>query len=311
MCCRCQVVTATFNFNFMKESKSVLDEYVSCFKNYNCTKPSQIVGVLDWLATDVFKTEVLAIRKERSKVIRNKLKANLPAITISGVFEPTRKSVNLQLHSGLLAVDIDYLDNPSLKKIDVVKKAISKMQEIAYCGLSVSGKGLFAIVKIETTENHRKYFDALELLFYSEYGIKIDKSCKNVDRLRGASYDPDAYFNHNAATFTTILTAPKKRSYRHAKISTDNTVVNRILMAVLKQKTDITTTHDNWFKICCVLVNEFGEDGRNLFHAFSQFHLNYDRRKCDYLYDDLLSRDPYNYSLGTLCHIAKQHGIIK
>ena len=36
---------------------------------------------------------------------------------------------------------------------------------------------------------------------FKKFGINIDKSCKDICRLRGYSIDIDAYFNHNASVF--------------------------------------------------------------------------------------------------------------
>ena len=89
----------------------------------------------------------------------------------------------------------------------------------------------------------------------------------------------------------------------------DNTVVDRILKAILRQKTDITAIREDWVQICSVVVNNFGEAGRQIFHAFSQYHPKYSIKETDKLYDDLLKRERYSYSVGTLVHIAREHSI--
>ena len=67
---------------------------------------------------------------------------------ISGIFQPTRKAENLVKHSGLICVDIDRQDNLQIDNWDEVKQELSKLPQIAYASLSVSGNGYFVTIPL-------------------------------------------------------------------------------------------------------------------------------------------------------------------
>ena len=291
----------------MKES--VLDEPVSHFKNYFSNKHNGIVILREWLTTDAYKSEIIELRNA-DKAKRDEIKAILPAITVSGVFEPTRHTNNLMLHSGLICIDIDQQDNPHIDNITGFKEDFADLEEVAFCGLSASGKGLYVIMPIEIPELHREYFISVETIYKKTFDITIDKACKDVSRLRGISYDPDCYINDNAAVFKTLPQPENTGSFQPFNGTANNTAVNDILNSVMRHKTDITATRGEWFQICSVLVNTFGENGRQLFHAFSQYHPKYSVTQTNKLFDDVLEREPYDYTVGTLVHIARNYGIV-
>lgn len=132
---------------------------------------------------------------EKSK--RDEKKAQLPGITPSGIFT-YRSQNNLVKHSGLIQIDWDGID-PS----DIVynKKELSKLPEIAYLGLSASGRGLWGLIPIPPVpERHKAYFEALFVTF-DKWGIQLDEKPKNIASLRGYSCDKNGYFNHHAKLF--------------------------------------------------------------------------------------------------------------
>lgn len=179
--------------------KSILDIDVSCFKNYQTAWNPKPVNLLDWLKSDKYKPQVDAIRQLSDKAKRDTLKSQLPGITPSGVFTHRRMS-NLVSHTGFMAIDIDQDDtNKQIENLSDLKQQISNIKQIAYCGLSVSGTGYWALIPIEPDPKlHKAYFDYIAGIFASHWNISLDKSCKDISRLRGYSYDPEAYFNHEA-----------------------------------------------------------------------------------------------------------------
>ena len=190
----------------MLKMKSPLNISVSCFRNYNSPDDPKDVNLLTWLRSGKYRDQVTAIRSVVEKKERDRLKAALPAITPSGTFN-RRSSDAILRHSGLLQFDIDGPDHEHVANFNELKLHIRKLPEIAYCGLSVSGCGYWGLIPIKYPNKHTSHFRALEKAF-KRYGITIDASCKDVSRLRGYSFDPDGYFNHNAQAFT-LLDDPK------------------------------------------------------------------------------------------------------
>lgn len=207
------MVTATFNNQIFK--MNTLDTPVSCFNSVRSSKPSCIVNLLDWVTTDIYKKEIEKLRKIKSKEQRDYEKKKLPAITPSGVFEAGRKINYLAQHSGIISIDIDHKDNKYLTSdLEKLKARLSQIPEVAFCGLSVSGKGLYVLVPIEHTEVHRLYFEALKHYFHKSLGIVIDKGCGDVSRLRTISYDSSYYLNKNARVFNKLYKTVSKPTTR-------------------------------------------------------------------------------------------------
>jgi hypothetical protein len=151
-----------------------------------------------WLTSSKYKDKVEAIRSTDDKQTRGELKSHLPAITPSGQFS-YRSQNSLLSHSGLIQIDIDDLDEGDLEPI---KKDLQTLDEIAYLGKSVSGRGLWGLIPMpRDPEFHRDYFEVLSQTFKELIGITLDDKPKNVASLRGYSYDPEAYFNHSAIPF--------------------------------------------------------------------------------------------------------------
>jgi hypothetical protein len=282
---------------------SILNIDVSCFANYESTVPKP-VNLLRWLKSDKYKAEVEAIRNEKDKDERYKLKEMLPAITPSGIFTE-RNTRCLTQHSGFIAFDIDLKENTSIANYGELKSEISKIKNVAYAGSSVSGTGLWGLIPIAQPDKHQHHFKALENSF-KKRGIVIDSKCKDVTRLRGYSYDPDGYFNHHAITFTAIVEPPKSIARRYKVTGTDDRAT---VESVLNKLTfDVTSDYGTWFEMGCALANAFGEDGRDYFHAVSRWHPNYSQQETDRQFTHCLKHN-YNFKLGTFFYHLKNVGI--
>ncbi|MEX2336368.1 MAG: BT4734/BF3469 family protein [Fulvivirga sp.] len=177
--------------------KSILNIEVSCFKDYNTPGNPANVNLLRWLTSNKYKDRVEAIRSLDDKSRRDEIKATLPAVTPSGIFS-YRSQNKILSHSGFIQIDIDGINR---EEVEPYKRELSKVSNIAYLGLSVSGKGLWGLIPIPADkDSHKAYFDAINTVF-DKWGITLDDKPKNVASLRGYSYDPEAYFNHEAKLF--------------------------------------------------------------------------------------------------------------
>lgn len=320
---------------------------ISRFRNYKEKFPDMNINLWDWLTIPNDYTLIVdQIRKSDDKQIIRKLKEELPAITPSGTFFK-REANGLLKHSGLICIDIDGKDNPHFQDMEVLKKHISQYENILYCGLSVSGKGLFCLIPIAYPEKHYEHFLALEREF-SEWMVAIDKSCSDVCRLRGYSFDYNPYINLAALTFHDTIerslsskigkSNSENNSTLHPKLSVNkepyefvqsnidffnslteliiefsvlkskSELVRKLIDQVIDKQVDITVDRADWVQICCTLSNIFKEDGRNLFHQVSQFYPNYQFEENDRLYSDILEKG-YRGNSDNLFKIAAKYGI--
>ena len=185
------------------EVKSIM---VSVYKSCSISRtPLYEVNIWDWLLKNPPElTQIVdEIRSTTDKDKIKKLKSNaLFVASISGTFTE-RKLEGLKQHSGLICIDIDGKDNLEITDINEFKSRLQNLDYIMYCGLSVSGNGLFCIVKISDTENHKGHFYALQEDF-KHMGIIIDKGCSDITRARIYSYDNNAYCNQDSAIYCKV-----------------------------------------------------------------------------------------------------------
>jgi hypothetical protein len=143
------------------------------------------------------KTMIQEIRTEKNTTKQAELKKQLPAVTISGLFEGGRNEKSLKKHSGFIQIDID--------KITSLNENMEKLKNDPYSYavfLSPSGNGIKIIVPISKDKNlHKKTFEQLQTYYSDKYNIAIDKQCKDIPRLMYLSWDEHIYVNQNASIF--------------------------------------------------------------------------------------------------------------
>ena len=258
-----------------------------------------------------YKDDILRLRAVFDKEKRNALKRSLPQATISGVFSPTRAKNNLSQHSGLICVDIDAKDNPDILDWETLKQDLSVLPQIAYCALSVSGKGLFLVIPLRYPEKHLQQFRQLQIDF-RKMGIMIDSACSDITRLRCLSYDEHPIINENATLYEGVyMEKPKHKSFPTCFIYEGENTSAEVAVCCRKIQQcgiDITASYDDWLKVGCALAT-LGESGRSLFHICSRQNAKYNAAKTDKMFTDLLRRNYQQVNIGTFFWMCKQYGI--
>lgn len=120
-----------------------------------------------------------------------KEKVRLPGWTPAGKFNPTRGIDNLAQPSGYVYFDLDKYTN---------KKEISEIPEVKAVWYSLSGNGLGALFRSDTTrQNYTSTYNA----FAEKYKIPVDKT-SDISRFNILSYDEDIIVKDNPEIFPTI-----------------------------------------------------------------------------------------------------------
>lgn len=195
-------------------------------------------------------------------------KRSMPCYTPSGVFS-VRNSEGLVEHSGMLCIEWDAVADCS-----ELKDLLGSLPFIYYAGLSCSGRGVFAIVKIADPSKHREYFKALAD-YFAEIGYKVDESGKDVCRLRVASWDGSPVFNPDSKVWDIVprIVAP---TYTPRMVTTTD---ERLLLAgveyITRHGVDITQGRNNWLAIGSCVKSILGNGGEDVFAALSQYHPQY------------------------------------
>lgn len=209
-----------------------------------------------------------------------------------------------------MVFDIDEKENRHISNFEKLKEQIANVDYVAYCGISVRGKGYWGLVPIpkSTPEEHRYRFAALSK-FFKGYGIVLDESGKDICRLRIYSWDPVGYFNHSAKLYTNILKPQVKKTIRPCLTDT-RTRVEGIIEQIKEKKIDITSDYkEGWLKIASALANEFGESGRAYFHTVSMFYPKYSVHETDKTFDSCLKQNYDKVTIASFFHIASEYGI--
>ena len=288
---------------------NTLNINVSFYDKITSKKPTKR-NLFDLLTGFEFKNPVMAIRAESDPIKQKTMKNKLPAFTVSGLFNGS-KAESLIEPSGLICIDIDKKGNKDVTDFADFKEKIKNVPYVAYCGLSARGEGYFCIIPIFCPDKHKEHFLSLERDF-ARCGIIIDKACSDICRKRFVSYDPKPYINLKAITydrtFKSLRKMKQKADISVSESSNTGVEVARIISVISIEETDMTGDYNQWFEIACSLANEFGENGRAIFHAVSQYG-DYDPDIANTKYNDALN-GKYDYSIGTFFHYAKEAGII-
>ncbi|WP_300925248.1 BT4734/BF3469 family protein [Duncaniella muris] len=189
---------------------NILETPITVFDSVTSTN-GRVASLAEFLNDASSHQLIQQIRMTEDKAERTRLKSGLPCVTISAICPDGCKADDAFEHTGLICIDIDGKDNPGFGSGAELKAEVCKIAEVAYCSLSASGNGCFAIFRLSHPENHRGHFLALQRLFKSRLSIVIDGQCKDVKRFRFASYDSEPYINDNAEPFRIIdaTTNPK------------------------------------------------------------------------------------------------------
>ena len=139
--------------------KNELNQTVSFYASVTDTRPDD-ANLYDLLVGDTYKSEVLAIRKERNPERQKAMKNKLPLFTPSGIFLRSDAKSLLQ-PTGLICIDIDGKDNAGANNFDRFKDLIAAVPYVVYCGLSVRGNGYFCIIPIASPDKFKQHFRAL------------------------------------------------------------------------------------------------------------------------------------------------------
>lgn len=297
---------------------NILETPITVFDSVTSTN-GRAVSLAEFLNDASSHHLIRQIRMAEDKAERTLLKSSLPCATISAICPDGRKADDAFEHTGLICIDIDGQDNPGFGSGAELKAEVCKVAEVAYCSLSASGNGCFAIFQLSHPENHLGHFLALQRLFRSRLSIVIDGQCKDVKRLRFASYDSEPYINESAEPFRIIdaATKPKHNPTKATVAMVQRTwnenpettldKVARLTKEVVRRGIDLTDGYSNWVEIGMAFAN-LGEAGREFFHAVSSVYTGYDRAKADTKFTNLL-RTTRKVTIATFFHQCEAHGV--
>lgn len=301
---------------------------VSCFRSvFSHQAVTTEMGL--WLRSTIAPaSEVEKARMEQVLEYRRTfapdLKKRIPIFTPGALMNHRDKSVTCppQLHTmtGWMQFDVDEKDNLGIGDAPHIRDEIAKIIYVAFCSISTSGKGVWGLVKVRHTESYREHFEQLKVDFAS-LGIMLDPSKGgNPTDPRFYTYDPDAYFASEFKVYDrmggtelsvrTERTSEPRLFHGAAIMSNNGDTWNRVVDAVAHithQRLDIAPDYDTYVKIGFAFAHEFGEAGRDLFHAVCQPSPKYKRADADRQFTACLRARGQGISIGTFFYIVRPY----
>jgi len=293
----------------------MFDTKISIFRTFD--SDPRAISLERWIAATMNGDNEFAKQvKQYRKTGEDQFKKSLPLATVGAQCENGRKLEDVKQRTGIIALDIDAKDNPQVEDAAELRDAIAKVVYVAFAGLSVSGKGVWALVKVEDPQKQDLYFEQLQEDF-GTFNIVLDSTKgKNPNDARFYSYDPEAYITKEFKVYDRLPKKPqsKPREPSHSfdnNYSLDDTrdKVERLISKIQQQRTDITAGYENWRDLAFALEDEFGENGRQYFHAISEFNPGYDKRECDRQFTKCVKHRGRGISIGTFLHKCREYGI--
>ena len=211
--------------------------------------------------------------------------------------------------SGVMGIDFDKL-NADLER---VRELLTQDKySLAVCK-SVGGRGLFVLVRVDAGR-WGDSFDGLRDYYAKTYGLvaAFDKGCRNINRLRFVTHDPDLYVAASEPPLFREYPTAKKRREAAKPIGTfihTGRDIDHLLKQIEERALDITGSYEEWIKLGWSLIAAYGEEARSLFDRLSRFHPDYEERETDRKFDYLLRVNPHTVTISYLYGRCKALGL--
>lgn len=298
---------------YIERAKADIQEIeISYFRNVKDTAPTPV-----FLSTFLFSTKhkesIKELRNVATKAEKDEKKKSMPCATLSGTFTE-RNIKGIAVYNGIACMDFDEKDNELTA--EEMKTVLSKMAEVYYAGLSIGGKGVFAVIRTDNqkVECHSQIIEGIGEIMKG-LGLNYDKACKDVSRLRFISYDPSPYFNASSILFKTgIILQPKakvivlKTNRPQAEKDSTRYQVEKVIEAIENGLIDLTNDYADWVNLGFAIANEFGYDGEDYFLRLSQYHPKFDPNEASRKYKNFV-KEGKSIKIGTFFKICKDYGI--
>lgn len=237
---------------------------------------------------------------EKYKELKNKSKC----ITGSAIFESgkSKKAENIKSLNGLIVIDID---------IEVSDEKYYELKNDKYTFVihrSFGGDGYCIFVKIDSNK-FEDSFDGLAEYYYNTYNISIDQSCKNKNRIRFLSFDPDIFQNPKANRFIAKnvkkFVAPKSAQTNYVYHEDD---FNNIFKQIQERSIDLVKgDYFRYIRIGFALFDKLGHAGEDYFRIINQYNPNLNKK--NERKEWLALCKPGAVGIGTFYYYCKEEGI--
>lgn len=292
------------------------DTLVSCFGSVRSIEPVNR-KISSWL-TSVNQPRTSAEIDRKNKVeeyrltgnpkLKKKLPAFCPGAVLNTRSSEVKTSEKIKYVTGLMQFDIDGKDNKHVTDFAQLRDAIFTSEHVAFCSLSTSGDGVWGLILVKDHDDYLAHFRQLKTDFKWAFNIQLDSSKGgNPTDLRFYSYDPNAKLRIEPKLYSRKR-IERKRVIHKVKTNNPTTLIDQVpeLIRTANHKgLDIAPDYETYIRCGFALANEYGEQGRELFHLLCQPHSDYDSRKTDRQYSDCLKANNGSITIGTLIYLIR------
>ncbi len=272
--------------------------YFSCVANSH--KPQGSLPLETILFSERVRTKVEALRSlPYGSAEFNQAKRQMPCYTPSGVFS-IRNSEGLIKHSGMLCIEWDKVED-----VDALKDLLGGLPFVYYAGLSCSGRGVFALIKIADPLKHREYFRALSE-YFGGVGYEVDRSGSDVCRLRVASFDAEPIFNPDSEVWSELPRVVAPTYTPRLATATDERLLLAGVEYISRHGIDITQGRNNWLAIGSCVKSIMGAGGEDVFVCLSRYHPQYRESDARKTYRTIAGN---GYGIGVFASACTRAGV--
>lgn len=231
-----------------------MKQLVSQFANMTSKTPIQ--GDLESLVSFMKTDERLKFLTQSYRQTGKKnFKADAPLFAPACHLEGGKGQDNIRELTHLSLVDFDELFPevpPDITALNTLKQKLCADPHTLLCYITMSGNGIRVIYPY-LGDDYPAAFAKGNDYYQQLIGKKADFQCKNVNRLSGLAYDPDAYYNSDAISFSAeeislFHTETTKKNQKQKKLDRINTYYEQIIQPKLAADNIIyePTKHNNY-----------------------------------------------------------------
>lgn len=279
--------------------------YESQFKTENTDLTLEnYIGFVQHGANQDLVLKARAARQRGDVDLYKKLKNSSKLITGSCTFASGDPKVdnNIKQMNGLIVLDIDeVIDEEKYYQI-----RNDKYTHVMH--RSFSGDNFCVFVKIDPNK-FEDSFHGLSEYYYQTFDITIDQSCKNKNRLRYLSYDPDIFLNEKSVKYvakdTKRFKEPKDVNYVFHQDDFDY-ILEQI------RDTSFDLCQEDYFRYVRIgmsIASKFGSDGLDKFKFVCSFGYKYVEKKAEKDYNGFVKNLSGKITIGTFYYYCREAGI--
>lgn len=222
----------------------------------NMTSKTPILGDLESLVSFMKTDEKLKFLTQSYRQTGKKtFKADAPLFAPACHLEGGKGQDNIRELTHLSLVDFDELFPevpPDITALKALKQKLCADPHTLLCYITMSGNGIRVIYPY-LGDDYPAAFAKGNDYYQQLIGKNADFQCKNVNRLSGLAYDPDAYYNSDAISFSAeeislFHTETTKKNQKQKKLDRINTYYEQIIQPKLAADKIVyePTKHNNY-----------------------------------------------------------------